>query len=96
MGVDQPYVLPNYWREHGVDNQEPASGTLRLLNEYVDRQVAAGEPAMLIDAGDLAYARGDATLWDYYMHSLESIASRAPVMVAPGNQYVNVTSLVND
>jgi acid phosphatase type 7 len=38
-----------------------------------------------MDIGDIAYARGHASLWEYFMEFIQPLASKLPFMVGIGN-----------
>lgn len=46
------------------------------------------EPQLVVAAGDLAYASGDAEAWGRWLEIMEPLASRAPLMPARGNHDV--------
>jgi acid phosphatase type 7 len=48
-------------------------------------RVAEFKPHLILHAGDLAYADGDAALWDSWFRLIEPIAAQALYMAAPGN-----------
>lgn len=46
---------------------------------------ASVAPRVVLDIGDISYARGSGVLWEYFMASIDNAASSAPFMVGVGN-----------
>lgn len=60
---------------------ENSDHTIERINALVD----AGEVDMVIHNGDIGYADGYMAHWDTFLNKVQSIASRVPYMVTPGN-----------
>jgi hypothetical protein len=60
-----------------------APKSIKWIKRYVSQH--ENDPKLILDVGDISYARGYAVLWDYYMESIAPISTKAPWMVAIGN-----------
>lgn len=76
---ERPHVpLPSY------------NATLAALHRRVARRWGAPSapgqvvPRLIIDVGDISYARGLGVLWEYFMHAIQPSAQSAPFQVAVG------------
>lgn len=64
----------------GWDNRPATNTSLRMLAE-----VLHGGAGMLLLLGDISYARGFGAVWESMAAQLQPLASRVPLMTAPGN-----------
>lgn len=64
----------------GWDNWPATNTSLRMLAE-----VLHGGAGMLLVLGDISYARGFGAIWESMAAQLQPLASRVPLMTAPGN-----------
>lgn len=83
MGVNTPFEHPYFWQKHGVEQQSMAPKSLKWIKRYVSQNLH--NPKLVMDIGDISYARGYSILWDYYMESIAPIAATTPWMVSIGN-----------
>jgi hypothetical protein len=83
MGVKVPFEIPDYWTNYGLDIQDMAPKSLTWIQRYVNANLDS--PKLVLDVGDISYARGRSTAWDWYMDSIAPIAMQTPWMVAIGN-----------
>jgi hypothetical protein len=64
----------------------PQGKVIRKMASMAESQAAKGAPVSLVlHVGDLAYATGYETEWDYFMTQIEPLASRSPYMTTEGN-----------
>jgi len=76
LGVNPPYQT----RE---EQQPPSSKTVYWISREIDNNPQAYQ--MVLNIGDIAYARGYAYLWDLFFHQIQPVAARIPWMVSIGN-----------
>jgi hypothetical protein len=55
-------------------------------------QAPTNEARMILNIGDIAYARGAGIVWDYFMHAIEKSAASAAWMVNIGNHEFDTPS----
>lgn len=75
LGVNPPYQT----RE---EQQPPSSKTVYWISREIDNNPQAYQ--MVLNIGDIAYARGYAYLWDLFFHQIQPVAARIPWMVSIG------------
>jgi len=63
----------------------PKGTTLRALGAAADLPTLTGPADLILHLGDLSYATGYESEWDFFMGMIEPIAKRAPYMTMMGN-----------
>lgn len=80
VAVDPVPAPPDAVRVAFVADVGPSSSGRAIL-----RAIAAEDPDLVIVGGDLAYAHGDARVWDAWLDEASAFARDRPFMVVPGN-----------
>lgn len=75
--ADQPWRMAVYG-DHGT-------GAASEYSAALVPQVLRHAPNVVLHAGDLAYADGDAAIWDDWFRLVEPVAATSLYMAAPGN-----------
>lgn len=82
MGVWSPYNSRSYRL------QKPAPDTVALMRSIAE---STKLPLVILNIGDISYARGIAFLWDDFMASIEPLTRFTPMMVGVGNHDFDFT-----
>jgi hypothetical protein len=59
--------------------------TVNQLGKILQARNAAQQPSTVFVIGDVAYARGYAYLWEFFMAGIQPVAATVPWMVGVGN-----------
>lgn len=84
IAADVGITEPDNSRQHWSVPTDPA-GQERQANLTLQCLQQAPQADVLLHVGDLSYATGFLSKWNRFMYEIESVASRTPYMVCPGN-----------